>query len=188
MAVRDMKLSVGSTQIDWGYTWAYPDGDAEDLYEIPIYNMKLTGTDNDGNSKTYTFNVFRFGVKKQGSANAHVVGLSDEQSYQSDNYNPDYNPHSAPSQEKGAWHVYDNFLVHDGPDDPKDRNEPFATIGCIELCGPGKFDELNDKIIELSGLTSGTRNQKLTQIGSSQKLKIYYEQANRPPLKPVPPV
>lgn len=83
--------------------------------------------------------------------------------------------------EKGAWQVYDNFLIHDGPDDPK--REVYASVGCLEVCnGPRGFDDFNDYIISLSGSSAPNRAAKLNDIGSSKSIIITYTKATRPPL------
>lgn len=93
--------------------------------------------------------------------------------------------HSAPSVEKGAWQVYGNFLIHDGPDDP--ASQVYASIGCVEICGgPNGFVKFNDYIISLSGTKAKTRAKKLAEIGRSKIMKITYLAASRPPLTPLP--
>ncbi len=84
--------------------------------------------------------------------------------------------------EKGAWQVYGNFLIHDGPDDPK--REIYASIGCLEVCnGPNGFDKFNDFIVSLSGSHATTRMNKLLDVGKSGKMKIIYKKATRPALQ-----
>jgi len=61
--------------------------------------------------------------------------------------------------------------------------EPFATAGCIEICGGAMFTKFNDLILSLSGSTEKTMENKLAQIGSSGIMVITYMQAERPPLK-----
>lgn len=188
-AVRSMTMTVGGTPIDKGITYAYPDPSPTVFYKIPTYKMTVTGTTSSGASSSTDFEVFRFGVKKESSGRIHVVGLADAQDYVIPLWDPNYRVHSAASTELGAWQVTGNFLVHDGPDDPRPSGpggQVYATVGCIELCGPAKFDALNDLLISLSGLTSGSRRQKLLDIGSSGNLKIVYETATRPPLEQWP--
>ena len=188
MAIRDIKIVVGGTEKSWGYTWAYPGGDnAKEWYKIPTYTMTVSGKDDADKAQSKTFEVFRFGVKQdkgKPKSNARVVGLADKQDYAIEMWLPEYKVHSAASSEVGAWKVTGNFLVHDGPEDPRsDTAGPFATVGCIELCGAKQFDALNDFIISLSG-AKGTRAEQLNKIGTSGKLHIYYEKAARPPLTP----
>ena len=89
----------------------------------------------------------------------------------------------ASSPENGAWQVYGNFLIHDGPDNP---SEIFATIGCIEIMGVRGFVRFNDVIIGLSGPKAKTRDQRLIEIGGAGRMSITYARASRPALKKAP--
>jgi len=96
---------------------------------------------------------------------------------------PNYTVHSAASLEAGAWQVYQNFLIHDGPDDP--ANEVYATIGCIEICGqPQGFDTFNNFLIGLSGPKAKDRAAQLAEIGAARNLTITYLKAPRPVATP----
>ncbi len=90
---------------------------------------------------------------------------------------------SAPSVEDGAWQVYGNFLIHDGPDS---ATEIFATIGCIEIMGPSGFVKFNELIINLSGPRATTRDAQLAEIGRAGNMIIRYDAAARPALVRAP--
>jgi hypothetical protein len=152
---------------------------------IPTYELTVSGTDDSGKQKIKVFKVIRFGLKSINGRTPSVVGLADQQTHTIKAWLPHYSVHSARSKERGAWQVYDNFLIHDGPDDPK--KEVYASVGCIEICnGPRGFDKLNDLIISLSGSTRGKRSDKLTDIGNSKKMIITYQKAIRPATKKAP--
>lgn len=179
--MRSIKLTVGRKQIGTAATWAYPHGEHYGVFVIPTYPLLLEGTSDDNKKSSRTFEVIRFGVKADKGQEPRIVGLADQQTHIIKAWLPHYSVHSAESREMGAWQVYDNFLIHDGPDDPK--NEVYASIGCIEICGgPNGFDQFNDHIISLSGSTRTTRAARLADIGSSKKISITYEQALRPSL------
>ena len=182
MAIREIKLTMGNSIVDYGITWSYPNSDGK-TYELPIYRLTVEGADNAGNKATKSFDVYRFGVHRPSEkATARVVGLSSEQTHKIKAWIPTYRVHSAPSTEDGAWQVYGNFLIHDGPDDP--QTESYASIGCIEICrGPNGFVQFNDFIVSLSGSVKPSRGEKLVEIGSSGKMVITYLKAARPPLK-----
>ena len=189
--LRNIKINVGSKPIGTAVTWTYPNSDGE-LYEIPTYEMTVTGTDDAGNRIERNFEVLRFGVTRETSTSpAKVVGIANKQSHKIKNWLPNYSVHSSDASadaESGAWQVYGNFLIHDGPDNPLDDAEPYATIGCIEVCGgPQGFVQLNDLLISLSGSSKTTRQQKLAEIGSSGIITISYEAATRPPVKKFSP-
>lgn len=182
MSIRNIKLTVGGTVIGHAQTWSYPESDGK-VYLIPTYQFTVEGKTDDGSAQTMKYEVFRFGVmRKTKTAKPTVVGLADYQTHKIKAWLPDYSVHSASSEEMGAWQVYGNFLIHDGPDDPE--KELYASIGCVEVCrGPAGFDKLNDFIIQLSGSKKSTRAEKLREIGFSGKMSITYIKAARPSLQ-----
>lgn len=182
--MRRVKMVVWSKPIGEALTWAYPDGDPSMHYIIPTYELDVSGMDGAGRSVHQTFEVLRFGLQfKKGYDAPQVVGLADHQTHDIKTWIPSYSVHSARSLERGAWQVYDNFLIHDGPDSPK--SEVYATIGCIEVCrGPRGFDMFNDFLIQLSGPKSRDRASQLQEIGRARNMHITYMKASRPAIKP----
>ena len=179
--MRRIKLNVGGVPVGKAVTWSYPNDDGN-LYVIPTYNMKVEGLDDKGKFQSQTYEVIRFGVnRKTPTSSPVIVGLAQKQTHTIKRWIKTYSVHSFPSSEDGAWQVYDNFLIHDGPDKP--MTQYYATAGCIEICGgPNGFVKMNDFIISLSGSTAATRDAKLTQIGASGLMAISYDAATRPPL------
>jgi hypothetical protein len=158
--MRSIKLQVGNKEIGSALTWAYPYGEAYGYYKIPTYELTVSGKNDKGFLQQKKFEVLRFGVKGPKGDKPRVVGLADQQSHIIKAWLPHYTVHSAASLERGAWQVYDNFLIHDGPDDPK--REAYASVVCVEVCnGPQGFDMFNDFIISLSGAKAVNRDAKL---------------------------
>jgi len=184
--MRKIKMVVGNKKIGTALTWAYPNGQSLGIYKIPTYTLTVSGELDDGKRTKKDYEILRFGIQGKTSKSARVVGLADAQKHKIKSWLPNYTVHSARSLEQGAWQVYGNFLIHDGPDDPK--REVYASIGCLEVCnGPRGFDKFNDFIIELSGSTQPTRKSKLKEIGKSRVITIHYKSAVRPPLgAPIP--
>jgi len=182
--MRNIRINVGSSSVGEQKTWGYPNGSPDKLFWVPVYPCTVTGTLDNGQSVSERFEVLRFGVHNPDGRSPRVVGLAEQQEHIIKAWLPNYSVHSARSQEDGAWQVYNNFLIHDGPDNPF---EIFATIGCVEIMGPQGFIRFNDLIIALSGLSgsSSSRSNQLDQIARSGKLSITYEKALRPPLKEV---
>ena len=179
-ALRPIELVVGSRRKGRAITFGYPDGG--DYYTIPTYELTATGTDDSGRSVSRIFEVLRFGVQKKSSEPARVVGLADRQTHVIKAWLPTYSVHSARSVELGAWQVYGNFLIHDGPDNL--ATEVYASIGCIEICnGPFGFNVFNDFLISLAGSTAGSAAGKLAEIGRARNMSITYLSASRPPLE-----
>lgn len=180
--MRKIELVVGNKQINTGFTWAYPAGQHHGIFLIPIYELTVSGKNAEGQNLSRKFEVFRFGVScPTAKSQPKVVGLADSQTHVIKAWLPNYTVHSASSLEKGAWQVYDSFLIHDGPDDPK--KEIYASIGCVEICnGPQGFDDFNDFLIQLSGASASSRAEQLKQIGQASNMRITYLKAARPPL------
>lgn len=181
--MRNVNILVGRTPVGEQRTWAYPNGRSLGQYLVPVYDCFVKGVDAAGKAVRQRFNVLRFGVQSKDGKTASVVGLADQQTHVIKAWLPGYRVHSARSPENGAWQVYGNFLIHDGPDNP---TELFATIGCIEIMGHRGFVRFNDLIISLSGPKATTRPQQLIEIGRAGCLSITYERASRPPLKKAP--
>ncbi|MBO7445735.1 MAG: hypothetical protein J6T86_04930 [Bacteroidales bacterium] len=178
--IKEVKIVVSSEVTGRAKTWSYPYDD-DNFYEIPTYKLLLIGM--IGYQRIiHIYNVLRFGVtRKTATSPPYVCGLADKQRHIIKQWIPTYKVHSAASNEIGAWQVYGNFLIHDGPDNP--LQECYATVGCIEIFGgPQGFDRFNDDIIIFSGIQGGTRSEQLVRIGKSGKLVIEYEKADRPPL------
>ncbi len=182
MSLRYIKLTVGSTPIGKAVTWSYPNHDGN-FYVIPTYDMHVSGTNDSGRVSTKIFEVIRFGVHRRSTnSNVTVVGLADPQTHTIGKWIGSYKVHSYQSKEDGAWQVYGNYLIHDGPDNP--MAEAYATAGCIEVCGgPKGFVIFNDFIVSLSGTKKAARTDKLSEIGGSGKMSIHYLAASRPPLQ-----
>lgn len=183
--MRQIMMLAGSKPIGSAVTWAYPDGGAE-YYWIPTYGLAVSGTDSRGVPQGREFEVLRFGVHQKGKrGRPTVVGLADHQIHIIKAWLPDYTVHSASSPEKGAWQVYGNFLIHDGPDDP--HRQVYASIGCIEICGgPNGFVDFNDYLIQLSGPRATDRATQLKEIGVARNISIEYQMASRPVLRRYP--
>jgi len=183
--MRPVKLLVGSTPIGTTVTWAYPDGGAE-TYIIPTYELTVSGKDRNGVSHQRKFEAIRFGIHQKGKrGKPTVVGLANHQTHIIKAWLPDYTVHSASSPEKGAWQVYEDFLIHDGPDDP--HRQVYASIGCIEICGgPNGFVDFNDYLIQLSGPKASSRSEQLKEIGGAHNISIEYKKASRPSLRAYP--
>ena len=179
--MRHINLRVGSKPLRDQRTWAYPAGNPGVQYWVPVYDLFVRGEDDAGAKVEVRFDVLRFGVYcRNSSATEQVVGLAEFQVHDIRQWIPTYSVHSATSTEDGAWQVYDNFLIHDGPDD---GTEVFATIGCIEIMGKRGFVKFNETLIALAGVKGASTAAKLADIGSAKVITITYEKATRPALR-----
>lgn len=181
--MRRIDLTVGSKPIGKAKTWAYPNGIKLGVHIVPTYQLQVVGTDDKGGKVTRDFEVLRFGLLCNNAMGApSVVGLAKLQVHIIKAWLPAYSVHSAVSKENGAWQVYDSFLIHDGPDDPNDEANLYASIGCVEVCGPQQFLAFNDLLIRLSGPKAAKRYEQLAEIGRSKNIHIKYLEATRPKL------
>nr|MBP7512614.1 hypothetical protein [Bacteroidia bacterium] len=174
-ALRPITLIVGRNPIGKALTWSYPYDNGK-IYEIPTYQLTVSGSTPSGTKVIKNFEVIRFGVNGDSKGNLSMVGLADYQTYIIKKWISDYKVHSAPSKEDGAWQITGNYLIHDGPDKP--MSEFYATAGCIEICGgPQGFVMFNSYLLNLSGALTKE------QLANSGLLKIIYLQAARPAIK-----
>ncbi|MDR0563777.1 MAG: hypothetical protein LBG78_02415 [Azoarcus sp.] len=180
--MRTVDIWVSGMPIRESTTWAYPNGGHLGLFLVPVYQCTVTGVDDANRIVSERFDVLRFGVMCKDGRTASIVGLADRQTHVIKAWIGSYNVHSARSNENGAWQVYGNFLIHDGPDN---SSELFATVGCIEIMGTQGFSRFNDLIIRLSGSKAKTRDAQLVEIGRAGTMRIKYDAAKRPPLKKV---
>ncbi|MCO6519271.1 hypothetical protein [Snodgrassella sp.] len=180
--MRRVEILVGAIPIGEQKTWAYPNGNELGHFLIPVYECIVQGSDGEGNRVQESFEVLRFGVQCKDGKTARVVGIAERQTHKIKAWIPTYSVHSASSNENGAWQVYNNFLIHDGPDN---STEIFATIGCIEIMGPLGFNRFNNLLISLAGPKATYRHRQLAEIGSKGEIYITYTKAVRPPLKMV---
>ena len=177
--MRKIEIVIGANPVGEQKTWAYPAGTSLGHFKVPIYDCFVSGRDKSGRSVRERFDVLRFGVQCTDGIKAKIVGLADQQTHKIKAWIPTYRVHSAPSNEDGAWQVYGNFLIHDGPNHAA---EIYASIGCIEVMGASGFVRFNDLLISLAGPKANSRAMQLAEIGSRGDIYITYMQASRPPL------
>lgn len=181
MPIRKIDITVGHLPGEEAVMKSYPFYDLR-TYLMPLYTLTVAGTDEKGAIEQREFEVLRFGIKRDTAKSAPmVVGLANTQIHTIKAWLPSYNVHSATSLELGAWRVYDNFLIHDGPDYP--QSEKFGSIGCVEICGTGGFITFCDFIDSISGADGPDQTARLTAIAMSGRMSIKYQGAMRPPLK-----
>lgn len=148
---RKLTLTLdGTPNGNHAYTWDYPDGSFENHYKNPLYTLRISN-----GKHTRAFQVIRFGPRYVIGEGYSVAGLADHQTHSLTWY-PEYMLHSTDSAENGAWIVYGNFLIHDGPNtsDPNRADSMIGTAGCLEVFGHDGFSSFNKALRELGGVTS----------------------------------
>jgi len=133
-------------------------------YEVPLYRMTVSGSDDSGEEATAHFKVIRFGVLSRGGKHS-VVGLADRQTHTL----------TRVGYMKGSWRITGNHLIHDGADRP--GSEAWGAIGCIEVTGVGEWQRFERIVRKLSG------TQQAKEIGRAGTLTGEIDAAIRPRLK-----
>src|SRR6267142_5369250 len=81
MALRSIRLTVGSQPKGQAVTWSYPSDDGK-KYLIPTYNLNVSGRDDKGVTQVRDFEVIRFGVfRLYPPMLPSIVGLADRQTH-----------------------------------------------------------------------------------------------------------
>lgn len=128
-------MTVGNTPTGTAYVRGYPNDVRDEqglgiIYQVPTYDLTVSGTDANGNAVSRNFTVLRYGVynNKNGPS---VVGVN------SGTYNLTWGTMSQLGQ---ALHVdgagNGKVWVHAGP---VYLDRPVGANGCVELCGPGAW-------------------------------------------------
>lgn len=174
-------ITDANGEVQYGYVSGYG---SENIYEVPLYKATVKGTNNEGDEVEESFTVVRFGVTDKKGKTPFTNGLADQQTHISRAWLDDYLERQSyrPTVSKGAWFVYGNFLLHDGTDYPTNSRMAWATDGCVEFCGVGKFDRFNELIVELSGTTL-TGDAAKAEIAKQEVLYVTFQKAKRPAVK-----
>lgn len=138
-------------------------------YDVPLYNVVLNATDDNGNTVVENYVAIRFGVKIDENDVAVVKGLQDEMTYTVSEFVSAY---CGESPAGDAWRIFGGHLLHAGP---KNMKLGCNMYGCVGICN-GRMGELNQKLLLYS-------NAKTEQaLAASGKFKIHVEAASKPPL------
>ena len=170
--MRQVTVTVTSQTRGIGTVRPYPDGPSTELYEVPLYDVLVSGTDDQAIPRSYTFQALRFGVQKQqgrGVAQPRIVGLADAQTWT-------LTWAYISTMQEMAWRVYGGWFIHRGPAQP--LGSSIGSIGCIEICGVNGWRDFNDRICELAGYA----HNKQSEISNLRLVSATYESATRPPL------
>ncbi len=172
------------------YLMTYVSSGAVCLYDVPIYELLVKGRNNNGEYIESSFECLRFMpylpepvgdpelVKMEIPLDSMVTVNGSLGIYPSI-YDETYRVHSNSSAENGGIVLYNNYLIHDGPDDDEDI---FGGAGCVEICGKNGYSSLIETLMGLTGSTSSDRKTNLESIMNHQKLLVLIEDAETPEL------
>ena len=183
-ALRNIKINVSGTPakntdgtekfaILYGYPNAPVDSKTNEkkLYKVPLYEVTVSGTLEDGSSVQYKYTAVRFGVEGKKDGSVRVVGKSSEGTFTPTEYIPNYPENVTNEQYKGAIRVDGGFLIHVGQSNPS--KNPQGNIGCIAVC---QFPSFKQTLLTLSGA------KDIKTITDNKLLQVHYEKADYPPL------
>lgn len=212
MALRKVKILVSAKEVGKYEARSYPedsltDQDWIELYEVPVYQIVLSGVDDDGADQTFEFQAPRFMPYYNDPKNPDTdygargwlsAGLSSARSISVSTYIADYEIHNRHSSFRGAIVMQGAFYIHGGPETVDDVG--FGSAGCIEIIG--NFNIFKLRIASLSGSShyatikaSDTPGKKPTpqvvaesdaaikDLVSHHKLIIEMKQADAPDIK-----
>ncbi|HLK65729.1 MAG TPA: hypothetical protein VKU19_19960 [Bryobacteraceae bacterium] len=212
MALRKVEILVSAKVVGKYEARSYPEDSFTDqnwieLYEVPVYQLVVSGKDDDGADQKFEFQAPRFmpyynDPKKPdteyGARGWLSAGLSSARTITVSTYLADYEIHNRHSTFHGAIVMQGAFYIHGGPETLDDVG--FGSAGCIEIIGNFNFFKL--KIASLSGSsqyaaikssdTAGTKptpqmvaksDAAIKDLVSNRKLVIEMKQADAPDIK-----
>lgn len=153
-------------------------------YKVPVYRVKVTGSARPGEERW--FSALRFLPSKRSSGEAvFMSGLADAQQYLTPTFDPEYNPHNTPGMDDGAFCLYDNFLVHAGPDTVDENDYGIGGLGCVAVV---KFVQFMASIAYMCGKhPSDLPKNTMSYLCKRDRVQIFIEQATKPPVVEIDP-
>ncbi|MDR0507210.1 MAG: hypothetical protein LBH32_10420 [Dysgonamonadaceae bacterium] len=163
------------------------------FYEVPVYTLTVSGTDNTGNKLEKQWQVLRFmpflntnpeqtGYNTRTGTTPIMSGLSDKREQSIQSYNPNYEIHNTHSEENGGFVITGNFMIHDGHDDLKLESGSWGAAGCMEVVGKKGFSEMKQFIYSISGSNNPDMEKGLQEFVKYKSLKLNLEGAAKPPV------
>lgn len=114
-----------------------------------------------------------------------MSGLADAQNYAEPAYDPKYNPHNTPNLDIGAFHLYDDFLLHAGPDSLEEDDYGLGGLGCVEVF---EFAKLQLDIVYMCGKhPSDLPNNTMAYLCKNKRINIVIEKTPLPPVVEIDP-
>ena len=173
MARSQIILEVTDKKV--GYSWMKNwknEGDGN-RYLVPTYQMNVYVQCGREKRWVGAFEVVRFGIDSAGwGGSGSICGLSDAQDYKL-RWWGDYPVHSVEGAPGGGWIIFGDYLVHAGPENPRDAVNPFGATGCIEVCGPGQWAQLNGTILKELSLDDLGRANVRIEFRSAPRPGLY---------------
>jgi hypothetical protein len=193
MAARQVTITLTKKVVGHYEARSYPDADSNndgkwELYRVPVHEILIAGTEDDGTANTYTHQGPRFmpffndpaapkkSYKGRGWINA---GLSSKRTIVVPEYKPHYTIHNSYSPYKGAIVLLGAFYIHAGPETL--ANIGFGSAGCVEIVGD--FSLFKSDIWTLSGVTASDEDDAISKLVKAKKLIVEIEGTTAPDIQ-----
>ena len=172
---RTVNVTVTNESVGKGYLYSYPTAEKKDgktvSYEVPLYKMTVSGTDDEGKTIEKDYEVVRFGVKMTSKGIPYIQGTP-EGTFDNLKWNAEA------IKGKGGWQITGNYFIHLGTNRVFD--EPaMGNNGCIAVCTVlnskkgGAFQDMQKLFQQLSGVSDF----------NEMKINLTVQAADKPELK-----
>lgn len=193
MAAREVEIIVTKNVVGSYEARSYPNDQTDTngfypLYRVPLYQIAVTGKDDNQVASSSTFIAPRFMpyFNDPHSPSSHykamgwiVSGLSHARRVVISTYLRHYAVQNRFSPGRGAIVVYQHFYIHAGPASLDDSG--FGSAGCIEVIGD--WELFKQAIVERSGLQYPSADSVIEGLVRSSKLVVLIEAAVPPGLR-----
>ncbi len=190
MAARRVEIIVTNSIVAQYEARSYPDSQVDangyyNLYQVPVYRIRVTGTDPAGGKADLEFMAPRFmpyfNDPKNPNRDYRTLGwvnsgLSAPRRVIVSNYKRDYAVHNRYSPGRGAIVVHGAFYIHAGPAMLLDVG--FGSAGCIEIIGD--YNDFKNAIAGLSGSSDADSDVAIQGLVNSKNLIVVIEAATVP--------
>lgn len=193
MKLRRVTIIVTSDIVGSYEARSYPDeqktpNNEFPLYRVPVYTIRVRGTDTNGTDVMRDFIAPRFMPYYNDPKNPHAEyktlgwadsGLSSARRVIVPEFISDYEVQNRYSPGRGAFVVYQTFYIHAGPADLNDAG--FGSAGCIEIVGD--FDVFKKTIADLSGALTRNVSEAIQHLVAAGLLVVEVREAAVPDLR-----
>ncbi|MCX9156934.1 hypothetical protein OPU71_12440 [Niveibacterium sp. 24ML] len=169
--LREATATVTAEVIGKARLVSYP-RDSGITYEVPLYRLRLDGTDADGRAVSHDFRVARYGVGFTDKDTAPYICSVRAGRYLIKRWITGYAKH-------GAWVLKDGYFLHAAQARPEQET---GLNGCVGVYGPNTLKAFNEVLCALMNVDADEAGRKA--IAASGKFVVVVESAKRPPLKP----
>ena len=193
MGIRKVTIDVTGKVVGQYEARSYPQDWRSDpaqieLYNVPLYQIVVSGSDDGGSEQAYEFSAPRFMPywNDPAAPNLHYAtrgwvnaGLSKGRTIAVSRYLPEYKVQNRYSPGRGAIVLKGAFYIHAGPGEVADYG--FGSAGCIEIVG--NYDHFKSRIAGLSGSAAKDADPAIEDLVKHRQLIVEIHHAAVPDIK-----